>query len=107
VKKMNYLLLRLAFSLTCLALLAGCGGGSGPAAVSRSSQDPSLRYIGPRGAVAVVDNLGHTKRLPPGTAVRAIRDTFPTPAGPMKIYVVTEGSLGGSYVPLGERDLAP
>jgi hypothetical protein len=106
VKKINCLLLQLAFGLACVSLLAGCGG-SGPAAVSRPSQDPSLRYIGPRGAVAVVDNLGHTKRLPPGTPVRAIRDTFPTPAGPMKIYVVTEGSLGGSFVPLGERDLAP
>jgi len=24
----------------------------------------------------------------------------------MKIYMVTEGSLGGMFVPLGERDLA-
>ena len=107
MKKINCLLLRLAFGSPCVALLAGCGGGSSPVAISTSSQDPSLRYIGPRGAVAVVDNLGHTKRLPPGTPVRAIRDTFPTPAGPMKIYVVTKGSFGGSFVALGERDLAP
>lgn len=106
MKRINRLLLRLAPNLACVALLAGCGGGS-PAAISRPSQDSSLRYIGPRGAIAVVDNLGHTKRLPPGTPVRAIRDTFPTPAGPMKIYVVAEGSLGGSFVPLSERDLAP
>ena len=106
MKRINCLLLRLGFTLTCVALLGGCGR-AGPAAIRKPSQDHSLRYIGPRGAVAVVDNLGHTKHLPPGTPVRAIRDTFPTPAGPMKIYVVTEGSLGGSFVPLGEHDLAP
>ncbi|MEO8426542.1 MAG: hypothetical protein ABI651_05445 [Verrucomicrobiota bacterium] len=102
MKRTNCLLLGLAF----LALVAGCGG-SNPAANNRPSQDPSLRYIGPRGAVAVIDNYGHTKRLPPGTAIRVIRDTFLTPAGPMKIYVVSEGSLSGTFVPLGERDLAP
>ena len=96
----------MVFGLACVALLAGCGASS-PPEIGRPSHDPSLRYIGPRGAVAVVDNYGHTKRLPPGTPVRAIRDTFPTPAGPMKIYVVTEGGLGGSFLPLGERDLAP
>jgi len=105
MKRINCLLPRLACGLTCIALLAGCGGSS-PAVNSTTSQEPGLRHIGPRGAVAVVDNYGRTKRLPPGTAVRAIRDTFPTPAGPMKIYMVTEGSLGGMFVPLGERDLA-
>ena len=105
MKRINCMVLRFAFGLACTALLAGCGDSS-PAAISRPSQDPSLRYIGPRGAVVVIDNHGRTKRLPPGTGVRAIRDTFPTPAGPMKIYVVTEGSLGGIFVPLSESDLA-
>lgn len=77
-------------------------------ACSQTSKDPSLRYIGPRGAVAGYDNHSRTTRLTPGTAVRADGGSYMDPsAGPTKIYTVTEGSLRGMQVPLSESDLEP
>lgn len=101
----------LFFVVFTIANIAGCdwtktkdAGTTG----SQPSKDPSLRYIGPRGAVAGYDNHGRTTRLPPGTAVRASGSSYVDPtAGPTKIYTVTEGSLRGMQVPLSESDLEP
>jgi hypothetical protein len=75
---------------------------------SQPPKDPSLRHVGPRGAVAGYDNHGRTTRLPPGTAVRATGTSYMDPMnGPTKIYTVNEGSLRGMQVPLSESDLEP
>jgi hypothetical protein len=73
-----------------------------------SPKDPSLRYVGPLGAVVGYDNYGGETRLQPGTAVRLSGGSYVDPmTGPKKIYVVTEGSLRGMQVPLSESDLEP
>ena len=103
----------LFFVVFCIADIAGCNWtktttDSATTANTSPAKDPSLRYIGPGGAVAGHDNYGHTTRLPPGTAVRASGGAYVDPmAGPTTIYVVTEGSLRGMQVPLSESDLAP
>jgi hypothetical protein len=101
----------LFFVVFTIANIAGCEWTRTNEAGSTSSQspkDPSLRYIGPRGAVAGYDNHGRTTRLPPGTAVRATGTSYMDPMnGPTKIYTVNEGSLRGMQVPLSESDLEP
>jgi hypothetical protein len=64
----------LFFVVFTIANMAGCEWtktNDAANSASKPSQDPSLRHIGPRGAVAGYDNRGRTTRLPPGTAVRA------------------------------------
>jgi hypothetical protein len=101
----------LFFVVFTIANIAGCEWTKTNNAGSISSQapkDPSLRYVGPRGAVAGYDNNGRTTRLPPGTAVRATGTSYMDPMnGPTKIYTVTEGEWRGMQVPLSERDLEP
>jgi hypothetical protein len=94
-----------------IADYAGCHwtkSGSGPDSATTPAKDPSLRHVGPRGAVAGYDNHGRTTRLSPGTAVRATGTSYMDPMnGPTKIYTVNEGSLRGMQVPLSESDLEP
>jgi hypothetical protein len=94
-----------------IADYAGCDwtkSGGGPASATAPAKDPSLRYIGPRGAVAGYDNYDLANRLPPGTAVRATGGSYMDPStGPTKIYTVTEGKWRGTQVPLSESELEP
>ena len=99
----------LFFVVFCIADIAGCNWtktNDAATGTSKPSQDPSLRLIGPRGAVAGYDNYGRTTRLPPGTAVRATGQSYMGPGGPTRIYTLTEGNLQGMMVPLSESDLA-
>ena len=102
----------LFFVVFCIADIAGCNRtktttDSATTANTSPAKDPSLRYVGPRGAVAGYDNYGRTTRLPPGTALRATGQSYMGPGGPTQIYTVTEGNWQGMMVPLSEGDLEP
>jgi hypothetical protein len=94
-----------------LADYAGCAwtkSGTDTDAYRKSPRDPTVRYVGPGGAVAGFDNYGRTTRLPPGTAVRATNTSYADPMnGPTRVYIVIEGDLRGMQVPLSEHDLEP
>jgi hypothetical protein len=83
----------LFFVVFTIANIAGCEwtktNDAGSTTSSQPPKDPSLRYIGARGAVAGYDNYGRANRLPPGTAVRATDTFYVDPMnGPTKIYSV-------------------
>lgn len=73
---------------------------------SESSRDPRYRYVGPSGAVVGTDSLGRATRLAPGTPVKPTGSRYIDPMnGPTTIYLVVDGELKGTTVPVRDRDL--